>query len=422
MSLSLVLASATAAMASEPHLSMIGPGYSATSVNTAVFRANSVASHGNTQYASYYDPEGYLTLAKREHGSDHWEVNRTQYKGNVRDGHNVISIAVDGLGFLHVAFDHHGNPLNYARSVAPGVLILGEKQPMVGEGEEDVTYPEFHTLPSGDLLFVYRSGSSGKGNMVMNRYELATGRWHRMHDILIDGEGRRNAYWQMCTDPQGTIHVSWVWRETWMVETNHDLCYARSTDGGRTWQRSDGSPYELPITMASAEIAWQIPQKSELINQTSMTTDPGGNPLIATYWRDQNDSIPQYRLVAHDGRQWNMEIVGRRTTPFTLAGGGTKMIPIARPRVVSDGKRLIYIFRDRERGSRVSAAIRENWSPEWIITDLTDFSVDAWEPSIDNDLWRDTHRLNIYVQTTSQGDGEKVTSAAPEPVYILECD
>ena len=46
-----------------------------------------------------------------------------------------------------------------------------------------------------------------------------------------------------------------------MVETNHDLCYARSLDGGKTWQRSDGTAYQLPITAATAEIAWKIPQK-----------------------------------------------------------------------------------------------------------------------------------------------------------------
>ena len=144
------------ACAAKPHLSRIGDGYSATSVNTAVFRANSLATHGDTQYASYYDPDGYLTLASRKIGSDKWTVNRTQYRGNVADGHNVISIAVDGKGILHVSFDHHGHPLHYAKGVAPGSLVLGDMEPMLGSGEEDVTYPEFHTLPSGDLLFVYR--------------------------------------------------------------------------------------------------------------------------------------------------------------------------------------------------------------------------------------------------------------------------
>ena len=31
---------------------------------------------------------------------------------------------------------------------------------------------------------------------------------------LVSGEGKRNAYWQAVTDKKGTIHISWVWRES----------------------------------------------------------------------------------------------------------------------------------------------------------------------------------------------------------------
>lgn len=402
------------------HTSEIMPGYSATSVNTAVFRKNSVVSHDSVQYVAFYDPDGYVTLARRAHGSDYWTTSRSQYRGNVADGHNVISIGIDGDGYLHAAFDHHGDSLHYARSVAPGSLTLGPLEPMTGENEADVTYPEFHTLPDGTMMFAYRSGFSGGGNMVLNRYDTATRRWSRVHTSLLDGQGDRNAYWQMTADRQGTLHLSWVWRETWLVETNHDLCYARSHDGGRTWERSDGRPYTLPIVADSAEIAWPVPQNSELINQTSMTADSDGHPLIATYWREQGDSVPQYRLVSHDGKQWNMSTVGRRTQPFSLSGGGTKMIPISRPQVVADGDEVFFIFRDAERGSRVSMAYRPSPAKEWTVTDLTDYPVDAWEPSLDTERWNCLHQLDIYVQAASQGDGERTTDTAPQQVRILE--
>lgn len=402
------------------HLSEVGKGYAATSVNTAVFRANSVTSKDSIQYVCYYDPEGFVTVGRRILGSDNWTVARTPFKGNVTDGHNVISMAVDGDGYLHLSFDHHGHPLKYVRSIAPDSLVFGDTEPMTGVDENDVTYPEFHTLPSGDLLFIYRSGASGRGNMVMNRYDVKNRKWNRVHDILIDGEDQRNAYWQMCTDSQGTIHLSWVWRETWLVETNHDLCYARSRDGGKTWERSDGTPYTLPITIKDAETAWKIPQNSELINQTSMATDKAGNPMIATYWRDKDSDVPQFRLVSHKNGEWKMETVGERHTPFSLSGGGTKMIPISRPRLVSDGETFHYIFRDEERGSKVTVASKKEGEKEWKLNDLTEFSVDAWEPSLDNDLWKNCGKLHIYVQKTSQGDGEKVTQTPPQPVYILE--
>lgn len=242
------------------HLSEVGKGYAATSVNTAVFRANSITSKDSLQYICYYDPEGYVTVGRRILGSDDWKVGRTQFKGNVADGHNVISMAVDGDGYLHLSFDHHGHPLRYCRSIAPDSLAFGDPEPMTRTDEKDVTYPEFHTLPSGDLLFIYRSGASGRGNMVMNRYDVESRKWSRVHDVLIDGEDQRNAYWQMCTDRQGTIHLSWVWRETWLVETNHDLCYARSRDGGKTWERSDGAPYSLPITIRMLKQPGRFPR------------------------------------------------------------------------------------------------------------------------------------------------------------------
>ena len=413
----------TVSSATRTRLVKVADGYARTSVNTAVFRGSSIATHGDTQYVSFYDKKGNVVLGKRKLGAREWTLSESGYKGNIADAHNVISIGVDGEGFLHVSFDHHGHPLRYARSVAPGSLKLGPLESMVGEGEEDVTYPEFYTMPGGDLIFAYRSGASGRGNLVLNRYDLKTRKWHRIHDVLIDGEGERNAYWQMYVDPEGTMHLSWVWRETWLVETNHDLCYAKSSDGGKTWQRSDGSPYSLPITLENAEIAWRIPQNSELINQTSMTADSNGHPYIATYWRDNGSEVPQYRLVWHDGGKWNMSVVGNRSTPFSLSGGGTKMIPVSRPRIASDGRQAYYIFRDSERGSKVSVAHTSNLGKsDWKISDFTDFSVDAWEPSFDVNLWNNRRKLHVFVQTSHQGDGEKIADAHEEtsPVYILE--
>lgn len=396
-------------------------GWGSTSVNTTVFRNNSLVTHDGVQYISYYDADGYLTLGSRDVDADRWNIHRTQYKGNAADAHNVISMMVDGDGYLHVSFDHHGHPLKYCRSVKPGSLELGELESMTGIDEDNVTYPEFYTLKGGHLLFAFRSGSSGRGNLVMNRYDLKSRKWHRVQDVLIDGEDERNAYWQLYVDASGTIHLSWVWRETWLVETNHDLCYARSLDNGVTWQRSDGTPYTLPITQDNAEYAWRIPQNSELINQTSMSADAEGHPYIATYWRDADSEVPQYRIVWNDGSKWNARQVTQRTLPFSLVGGGTKMIPIARPRMVAHGNSIYYIFRDAERGSRVSLAYTDAGpSGEWKVADLTDFAVDAWEPSLDSELWKTSRRLHIFVQPSLQGDGERMVDSPEQPVYVLE--
>lgn len=399
----------------------VGPGYSQTSVNTTVFRNNSLVTKGDEQYISYYDGDGYLTLGKRKLNTTEWTIHRTQYQGNVKDAHNVISMMVDGDGYLHLSFDHHGHKLNYCRSLAPNSLELGDKESMTGVDEEDVTYPEFYLLNGGDLLFAYRSGASGRGNLVMNRYSVKKKSWSRIQNVLIDGENKRNAYWQLYVDGRGVIHLSWVWRETWNVETNHDLCYARSSDEGMTWYKTNGEKYELPICMNNAEYACRIPQNSELINQTSMSADEKGNPFIATYWRDSNSDIPQYRVVWHDGQKWHNRQVLQRKISFSLSGGGTKMIPIARPRIVVDGKKAFYLFRDEERGSKVSLAYTANVAKgKWTVSDLTSFAVDAWEPSHDTELWKKKRQLQLFVQHTKQGDGERKVEFPSQPVYVLE--
>ena len=172
----------------------VSEGWAKNSVNVAVFRKNSLVTRGDTQYIAYYDPEGVLVLGKRHWKERAWQTRETGYRGNVADAHNVISMMVDGKGVVHVAWDHHGHPLHYARGMAPGSMVLGEKESMVGRNERNVTYPEFFRMPDGDLVFMYRDGASGNGNLVMNKYDAERGTWSRLHDNLIDGEGTRNAY------------------------------------------------------------------------------------------------------------------------------------------------------------------------------------------------------------------------------------
>lgn len=415
------------AMAGETNAqrSTIGLGWAQNSINGVIFRRNSVVSHQGLQYASYYDSTGHMVLAKRKLESDEWMSKKTPYKGNVTDAHRSISMMVDGDGYLHLSWNHHNNMLHYCKSIAPGSLELTEEMSMIGREEDRATYPEFYKLPDGDLLFFYRDGSSGQGNLVLNRYSLSSGKWTRLHDVLVDGEGERNAYWQTFVDVQGTIHLSWVWRESGDVATNHDMAYAKSMDGGLTWCKTTGEKYLMPISEASAEYAVRIPQKSELINSTSMYADSDGNPYIATYYREKGSDVPQFYIIYNRNDIWSVQQISDRTMPFTLSGGGTKKIPISRPQIAVDNTkrklRVYVIYRDAEYGSKVRIATNLNSKlTKWDYTDVTDFSVESWEPSYDTELWKEYQLLHIFVQKMGQGDGEKLDSLPAQPVYIYE--
>jgi hypothetical protein len=403
----------------------VGQAWSANSINANILRHNSIVSHQDQQYIAYYDQEGFVVLGKRNLDAESWEIKRTPYRGNIRDAHNTINIMVDGDGYLHLSWDHHNDKLRYCRSKEPGSLELTEKIPMTSKKESRVTYPEFYRLPNGDLLFLYRDGASGQGDLMMNHYDLATRQWTQRQDAFLNGEGQRNAYWQMCTDQLGTIHISWVWRETGDVATNHDMGYAKSTDGGKSWLKANGEAYKLPITAANTEYAARIPQAHALINTTSMCADAAGNPYIATYFRPEGTKVPQYHLIYHDGNQWHTQQISDRKTPFSLSGGGTKRIPICRPRIVAQtngSKTQAYmLFRDVERENRVSLAICKNLRRQkWQFQDLTNFSVGLWEPSYDTELWKNAKQLHVYVQKVGQGDGEKLEEMPAQKVYVLQ--
>ncbi len=404
-------------------------GWAKNSVNVTVFRKNSLVTFKDTQFIAYYNKDSYLVVGKRKIGDANWITKRSQYKANITDAHNVISLMVDDDGYLHLSWGQHNIPLNYCMSVSPYSLTLTDKKSMTGQNEKSVTYPEFFKLPNSNLLFFYRTGMSGNGNLILNNYNIKTKQWVQLQQNLIDGEGKRNAYWQSVVDKKGIIHISWVWRESPDVASNHDLCYAMSKDGGVTWEKSNGEKYSLPINATTAEYICRIPQKSELINQTSMNVDDNGNPFIATYFREKDSQIPQYHVIFNDGKAWHTQNLAFRKTAFSLAGGGTKKIPISRPQILLWNKKSTVIaalvYRDEERDSKVSIAINKDIfnKTNWTLQDLTDSSVGAWEPSFDTELWKNKKQLNLFVQFANQENSDtKITAITqPQSINVLEC-
>jgi rhamnogalacturonyl hydrolase YesR len=391
--------------------------YAGSSVNVVANIRSSLFTHSTVQYGAFYDADGYLVLARRPLGVDAWELRRTEHRGNVADAHNSVSIAVDGAGYLHVAWDHHASPLHYARSVAPGSIELAPPSPMLGEREASVTYPQFHLLPNGDLLFLYRDGASGKGSLILNRYTTATAKWSVVQPSLIDGEGKRSPYWDLCVDAKGTLHLAWIWRDSPDVSSNHDLAYATSKDGGATWKKTDGSMLALPITAASAEYAQRIPTGSNLMNSPMIAADSQGHPSICTYWSPTAEAAPQFQIVQHDGKGWTLTPGPAAAKPFSLAGTGTKHPPISRAALLIDTSwqrpAIHLIYRDDARGGHAVLATRPaGAATEWTTHDLNTEDLGAWEPSVDPVLWHRFSQAHFLVQRVTQRDGDDKTSAA----------
>src|SRR5258705_385295 len=70
----------------------VDSGWANNSVNTVIFRKNSLCTYKSTQYISFYNQDGFVVLGKRELGKTKWFLQKTNLKGDVTDAHRCISI------------------------------------------------------------------------------------------------------------------------------------------------------------------------------------------------------------------------------------------------------------------------------------------------------------------------------------------
>jgi hypothetical protein len=156
-----------------------------------------------------------------------------------------------------------------------------------------------------------------------------------------------------------------------------------------------------------------------------MFADRWGHPYIATYWREPGSDVPQYHLVYFNGKKWKIDNLKFRRTAFSLSGAGTKRIPVSRPQVIAwytkKQTAAALIFRDEERGSKVSVAINTNLRKKrWKLTDLDQESVGSWEPTYDTELWKERGVLDLFVQKVEQVDAEGRAYVPPQMVKVME--
>jgi hypothetical protein len=400
----------------------LGLAYASDGVNASIFRTSSVISAGDYQFAAYYAPDGRVVVARRSIANDNWDLAVQEFKGHVTDAHNDVVLGISPDGFVHLAYDHHSDPLHYRVSAEPyDIHHFGPLVPMTGENESHVTYPQFISAPDGSFYFFYRDGASGNGTLCLNRYNPATKSWSTLHHPLIDGENKCNPYWwRPAIGADNSIHLFWCWRDTPDASTNHDLCYAQSNDGGHTWLRSDRTPQPLPITPENAEIIVPISKGSNLINQCSSAIDPAGHPHAVQYMNDPV-GIPQYFDVWFDGTRWHTNQVSHRTETFSLQGKGSLSIPISRPEIaISQTGTVSLITRDSSTGGGIRLYQAAAPFDQWNTIDVTHEDLGNWEPTYDLPGFRQNGILSLFVLRVQQGNHEMNTDFPPQQACILQ--
>jgi hypothetical protein len=332
-------------------------------------------------------------------------------------------MGISSDGCLHITYDHHADPLHYRRSAKPlDPNTFGPLTAMTGQREKRVTYPQFVSLHDGTLLFFYRDGVSGNGDLCINRYDLRNQTWEALQHPAISGAGKCNPYWcRPAVGADGSLQLVWCWRRTANAETNSRLCYAASPDGGKTWKDSRGSNYTLPITPETAEVIDPVEENSNLSNQDSSEAD-SKNHIHVVYRKNDAMDLPQYFHQWWDGRAWRRQQISRYTEGFTVKGPGAKRIPMSRPNLLLDANdRLYVLYRDLRQGSRpmVASATAPEYG-DWRHFALADVNLLTWEPTYDLARWRKDRVLDLFILPADQGDHDTVTATGPQMVSVLE--
>src|SRR6476661_2022063 len=152
----LLLACAPAVAQVDPlsfvHIIPVSDGNAATDdrgfdhyINSTSFKIQSLVTVDKYQFIAYYDQgtsnaNRNVTIARRDitNTSNIWTIDHTAFtSNNSTDAHNVISMGVDGDGFLHLSWVMHNNNLLYPKSTTSVLNV----NPLTFVGSRPATLP-----------------------------------------------------------------------------------------------------------------------------------------------------------------------------------------------------------------------------------------------------------------------------------------
>jgi hypothetical protein len=277
------------------------------------FGPGALWTHKGWQYAAYWDDARQVSVGRRKLPDGRWAVvslpgyqrsaDGDRGKGGsisrgFGDSHEKVAMGISPDGVIHLSFDHHLSTLRYRTSILPvadapeshtwtAELFGPVRNHLGGPPIESVTYPSFYTDGSRFLLYLRLGGGSGSANSHFFTYEnhawtINTEEASKFIDREWSGGDKTvNAYPLPATFHNGRLHLAWCWRDTPDSKTCHDLCYAYSDDGGKTWMDNQGRLAAVTgsrfISADTPDIAaWKIPTGTSYVNGGSMTVDQDG--------------------------------------------------------------------------------------------------------------------------------------------------
>lgn len=245
-----------------------------------------------------------------DHSTGEWSPS---YRvGPAQDNHGGPAMVVDSEGYLHVVYYPHSEPMRYRRSLRPN--DASEWTPEVEFGDR-LTYPTLVVGPDDTLYLTARyRGSAEQPWEVQFFAKPPGGSWEKRSTIIRAGERSYSQFQEalawgpdhktlhLCTRMYGDL-PRWAYL----------IGYMKSTDFGKSWQRLDGSPIELPAVKATIDPIEVIDPQQKLdyadtssLRASVLAVDAENRPWVLYNTLQPDHSLPRRAwLATPDGeRGW----------------------------------------------------------------------------------------------------------------------
>ncbi len=245
----------------------------------------------NRTFFVYGNADNSPTISMYDHASGQFAWPMVLGSNPDGDAHRNPTLLIDEDGYLYVFYGAHGHATVALKSDAPlDISSWSEVAPLDDPG---TSYPQPWQLTAGELFVSYRQAPGWRCRVSRDGAQS----WepsvdlvnfgcpddargcaeHSIYGITVaaDGEYPRRVHFAWSRLGGGTpeeIENKHLWAR------RYNIYYACSDDGGQTWQRSDGSAYELPIDEDAAEKIYDCGEHGVWLKDIQL--DSQGNPYI----------------------------------------------------------------------------------------------------------------------------------------------
>jgi hypothetical protein len=260
------------------------------------------------------------------------------------DTHGAPALAVDENGYLYVFYGSHGSLQYFRKSSHPyRIDSWGEERTFGGQ----MCYPQVF-FREGGLYAFHRVGCSTCGTWALIRSTDGGETWQPDRTLVNCGIGC--VYALSYLDGNGTFHLVWSWHRVSGLREN--LYYMRSSDGGDTWENSEGTVLTLPVGVNSP--AAKIRDSEGTFCQAvcgDLKADAQGHPLIL--FNEGN----VHTLARWTGSNWEFHPIALADHPFDAGA------------LISDGRDHLRAYvtttGSHPRGGRLEEFRSDNGGVTW---------------------------------------------------------